>query len=159
MRIPGTSLEFMSATLAPRSRFDDVATHVGIDVLFVVEGSVVLVFEAARREAPAFSTRSRRRSPSEAYPALRASWMNAESRIELKLPSAWMPESLPPSRLRPDCAWAGSIFNQQEGVSYQPALTRAPCGGKHDECPIRGALLGAGLGTAAAHRRCRLPRA
>jgi transcriptional regulator with XRE-family HTH domain len=45
MRIPGTTLEFMSATLAPRSKFEDVATHAGIDVLFVVEGSVVLVFD------------------------------------------------------------------------------------------------------------------
>jgi transcriptional regulator with XRE-family HTH domain len=45
MRIPGTSIEFMSATLQPHSRFDDVITHAGIDVLYVVEGSVILLFD------------------------------------------------------------------------------------------------------------------
>jgi transcriptional regulator with XRE-family HTH domain len=45
MRIPGTTVEFMTATLAPRTRFDDVVTHAGIDVLFVVDGSIVLVFD------------------------------------------------------------------------------------------------------------------
>lgn len=44
-RIPGTPIEFMSATLSPHSRFDDVIAHAGIDVLHVVEGSVVLVYD------------------------------------------------------------------------------------------------------------------
>src|SRR5262245_19528592 len=43
--IPGTHLEFMLATLAPRSRFDDEVTHAGIDVMFVSEGSLVLVVD------------------------------------------------------------------------------------------------------------------
>jgi transcriptional regulator with XRE-family HTH domain len=45
MRIPGTAIEFMSATLAPHSRFEDMIAHAGIDVLHVVEGTVVLVFD------------------------------------------------------------------------------------------------------------------
>lgn len=45
IRIPGTTLELMVATLAPRSRFDDVVTHAGTDVLFVVEGELVLVVD------------------------------------------------------------------------------------------------------------------
>jgi mannose-6-phosphate isomerase-like protein (cupin superfamily) len=47
MRIPGTTVEFMPATLAPNSRFDDVVTHAGLDVLFVVDGSIVLVFDGS----------------------------------------------------------------------------------------------------------------
>jgi transcriptional regulator with XRE-family HTH domain len=43
--IPGTHLEFMLATLAPRSRFDDEVTHAGIDVMYVSEGSLVLVVD------------------------------------------------------------------------------------------------------------------
>lgn len=43
--IPGTHLEFMVATFAPRSRFDDVVTHAGIDVMYVSEGSLVLVVD------------------------------------------------------------------------------------------------------------------
>jgi len=45
IRIPGTTLELMLATLAPRSRFDDVVTHAGTDVLLVVEGDLVLVVD------------------------------------------------------------------------------------------------------------------
>ncbi len=45
IRIPGTTLELMVATLAPRSRFDDVVTHAGTDILFVVEGELVLVVD------------------------------------------------------------------------------------------------------------------
>lgn len=47
IRIPGTTLELMVATLAPRSRFDDVVTHAGTDILFVVEGELVLVVDGA----------------------------------------------------------------------------------------------------------------
>ena len=43
--IPGTHLEFMLATLAPRSRFADEVTHAGIDVMYVSEGSLVLVVD------------------------------------------------------------------------------------------------------------------
>ena len=43
--IPGTHLEFMVATIAPRSRFDDDVTHAGIDVMYVSEGSLVLVVD------------------------------------------------------------------------------------------------------------------
>ncbi len=45
IRIPGTTLELMLATLSPHSRFDDVVTHAGTDVLYVVEGEVVLVVD------------------------------------------------------------------------------------------------------------------
>lgn len=45
LRIPGTPVEFMLATLQPHSSFDDVTTHAGIDVLYVLEGTVVLVFD------------------------------------------------------------------------------------------------------------------
>lgn len=44
-RIPGTPVEFMVATLQPETAFDDVTSHAGIDFLFVVDGSVVLVFD------------------------------------------------------------------------------------------------------------------
>ena len=43
--IPGSHLEFMVATFAPRSRFDDVVTHAGIDVMYVSQGSIVLVVD------------------------------------------------------------------------------------------------------------------
>ena len=43
--IPGTHLELMRATLAPRSLFDDEVTHAGIDVMYVSEGSLVLVVD------------------------------------------------------------------------------------------------------------------
>lgn len=43
--IPGSHLEFMVATFAPRSQFDDVVTHAGIDVMYVSEGSIVLVVD------------------------------------------------------------------------------------------------------------------
>ena len=43
--IPGTHLEFMVATLAPRSGFDDEVTPAGIDVMYVSEGSLVLVVD------------------------------------------------------------------------------------------------------------------
>ena len=45
VRIPGTSLEFMTVTLEPRSGFEGVTTHAGIDVLFVISGNVVLEFD------------------------------------------------------------------------------------------------------------------
>jgi transcriptional regulator with XRE-family HTH domain len=44
-RIPGTTVEFMVATLAPKTRFEDVVSHAGIDFLYVVEGSIVLEFD------------------------------------------------------------------------------------------------------------------
>ena len=44
-RIPATNLEFMVATFAPQTQFDDVVTHAGIDVMYVSEGSVVLVVD------------------------------------------------------------------------------------------------------------------
>ncbi len=47
LRIPGTSLEFMSATLAPHSGFDGITTQGGIDVLFVIEGAVELEFDGS----------------------------------------------------------------------------------------------------------------
>ena len=43
--IPGTHLELMLATLAPRSRFADEVTHAGIDLMYVSEGSLVLVVD------------------------------------------------------------------------------------------------------------------
>jgi transcriptional regulator with XRE-family HTH domain len=45
LRIPGTTLELMIASLAPFARFDDVVTHAGTDVLFVAEGELVLVVD------------------------------------------------------------------------------------------------------------------
>lgn len=44
-RIPATNLEFMVATFAPQSQFDDVVTHAGIDIMYVAEGSIVLVVD------------------------------------------------------------------------------------------------------------------
>jgi transcriptional regulator with XRE-family HTH domain len=41
MRIPGTSLEMLIASLPPHSK-DVVVTHAGIDVLLVVDGELVL---------------------------------------------------------------------------------------------------------------------
>jgi transcriptional regulator with XRE-family HTH domain len=46
LRIPGTNLELMIATLAPHSSFDDVVTHAGLDVLFVADGALVLVVDS-----------------------------------------------------------------------------------------------------------------
>jgi transcriptional regulator with XRE-family HTH domain len=45
LRIPGTTLEMMVATLQPHSRFEDVVTHAGTDILFVAEGEMVLVVD------------------------------------------------------------------------------------------------------------------
>ncbi len=44
-RIPSTTLEFMVAWFAPRARMDDVASHAGIDVMYVAEGSLVLAVD------------------------------------------------------------------------------------------------------------------
>ena len=44
-RIPTTNLEFMVVVFAPHTCFDDVVTHAGIDVMFVTEGSLVLVVD------------------------------------------------------------------------------------------------------------------
>jgi transcriptional regulator with XRE-family HTH domain len=41
MRIPGTNLELLLATLAPHSK-DQPVTHAGLDILLVLEGEVVL---------------------------------------------------------------------------------------------------------------------
>lgn len=43
--IPGSHLEFMVASFAPGSRLEDVVTHAGIDVMYISEGSVVLVVD------------------------------------------------------------------------------------------------------------------
>ena len=45
LRIPGTTLEMMIATLEPHAAFDDVVTHAGTDILFVAEGELVLVVD------------------------------------------------------------------------------------------------------------------
>lgn len=45
LRIPGTTLEMMIATLLPHAAFNDVVTHAGIDILFVAEGELVLVVD------------------------------------------------------------------------------------------------------------------
>jgi transcriptional regulator with XRE-family HTH domain len=42
-RIPGTHLELLVATFAPRTRFDDSIRHAGIDVAYIAEGELVLV--------------------------------------------------------------------------------------------------------------------
>jgi transcriptional regulator with XRE-family HTH domain len=44
-RIPTTNLEFMVTTFGPGTQFDDVVTHAGIDVMYVAEGTVVLVVD------------------------------------------------------------------------------------------------------------------
>jgi transcriptional regulator with XRE-family HTH domain len=44
-RIPATNLEFMVAWFAPHTRLEDVASHAGIDVMYVAEGSLVLVVD------------------------------------------------------------------------------------------------------------------
>jgi len=44
-RIPGMHLELLVASFEPRTRFDDVATHAGIDVMYIAEGELVLVVE------------------------------------------------------------------------------------------------------------------
>ena len=43
--IPGTNLEFMVATFGPGTQFDDIVTHAGLDVMYISEGSVVLVVD------------------------------------------------------------------------------------------------------------------
>lgn len=45
IRIPGTTLEMMVATLAPHTHFNDIVTHAGTDILFVAEGELVLVVD------------------------------------------------------------------------------------------------------------------
>jgi transcriptional regulator with XRE-family HTH domain len=42
-RIPGTHLELLVATFAPRTRFDDSIRHAGIDVAYIAEGELILV--------------------------------------------------------------------------------------------------------------------
>jgi transcriptional regulator with XRE-family HTH domain len=42
-RIPGTHLELLVATFAPRTRFDDSIMHAGIDVAYITEGELILV--------------------------------------------------------------------------------------------------------------------
>jgi transcriptional regulator with XRE-family HTH domain len=45
LRIPGTTLEMMVATLEPLAAFNDVVSHAGTDILFVAEGQLVLVVD------------------------------------------------------------------------------------------------------------------
>ena len=45
LRIPGTTLEMMIATLEPRAAFNDVVSHAGTDILFVAERQLVLVVD------------------------------------------------------------------------------------------------------------------
>ena len=57
-RIPGTTLEVIQATFAPRSSFDST-THAGIDIMVVTEGELVLeydggVYPLARSEVVVF---------------------------------------------------------------------------------------------------------
>lgn len=44
MRVPGTSLNFMVAVVPPGGR-DERSTHAGIDLLYVADGELVLVFD------------------------------------------------------------------------------------------------------------------
>lgn len=44
-RIPGSQLELLVASFAPRSGFDDSITHAGIDVAYVAQGELVLVVD------------------------------------------------------------------------------------------------------------------
>jgi transcriptional regulator with XRE-family HTH domain len=44
-RIPGSHLELLVASFAPRSEFDDSITHAGIDVAYVAQGELVLVVD------------------------------------------------------------------------------------------------------------------
>lgn len=44
-RIPGTHLELLVATFAPRTKFDDAVTHAGIDVMYITRGELVLVVD------------------------------------------------------------------------------------------------------------------
>jgi len=46
IKIPGTNLELLSATLAPHSK-DKPVTHAGLDVLLVVEGRLTLSLDGA----------------------------------------------------------------------------------------------------------------
>jgi transcriptional regulator with XRE-family HTH domain len=46
MRIPGTHLELLLATLPPHSK-DRPVTHAGLDILFVLEGDLVLHLDGA----------------------------------------------------------------------------------------------------------------
>ncbi len=44
-RIPGSQLELLVASFAPRSGFDDSITHAGIDVAYVAQGELTLVVD------------------------------------------------------------------------------------------------------------------
>jgi len=44
-RVPGTHLELLVATFEPRTQFDDVVTHAGIDVMYITKGELVLVVD------------------------------------------------------------------------------------------------------------------
>jgi transcriptional regulator with XRE-family HTH domain len=44
-RVPGTHLELLVATFAPRTQFEDAVTHAGIDVMYITKGELVLVVD------------------------------------------------------------------------------------------------------------------
>ena len=44
-RVPGTHLELLVATFEPRTQFDDVVTHAGMDVMYITKGELVLVVD------------------------------------------------------------------------------------------------------------------
>jgi transcriptional regulator with XRE-family HTH domain len=44
-RVPGTHLELLVATFEAGTKFDDVVTHAGIDVMYIARGELVLVVE------------------------------------------------------------------------------------------------------------------
>jgi transcriptional regulator with XRE-family HTH domain len=49
-RIPGSQLELLVASFAPRSGFDDSITHAGIDVAYVAQGELSLVVDDVEYE-------------------------------------------------------------------------------------------------------------
>lgn len=44
-RIPGSHLELLVASFAPRTTFDDSITHAGIDVAYMAQGELILVVD------------------------------------------------------------------------------------------------------------------
>jgi len=44
IRLPGVGFEFITATFAPRTAFRDEIMHEGIDIVYVTQGNVVLVY-------------------------------------------------------------------------------------------------------------------
>ncbi len=56
LRVPGVDFELVTVTIPPRTAFTDATAHPGIEILYVVSGEVVLVYDGVEYSMTAGET-------------------------------------------------------------------------------------------------------